>query len=175
MWRERERESRGRKEKGQRRRRALLGQQGMDKHGGRCLQQWGGEAPCKGRGERASRRARRRVLTTDSCVSTVDEPAVSALSSPSPRRDSIKWSPAPAAMAAAAGVLFLFVGHPQKGESSPVDIHTAGEIWVFWRPTQILRETTVCFRVPFEGGCMQTPRTLGTVCVAAASSVSFPE
>ena len=38
--------------------------------------------------------------TTFSCSSTVDEPAFSALSSPSPSRDSIKWSPAPAAMAA---------------------------------------------------------------------------
>ena len=155
MWREREKESRGRKEKGQRRRRALLGQQGMDKHGGRCLQQWGGEAPCKGRGERASRRARRRVLTTDSCVSTVDEPAVSALSSPSPRRDSIKWSPAPAAMAAAAGVLFLFVGHPHKGILG-VDIQRE-RFGFFGDPHKYSAKRLSCFRVPFEGGACKPP------------------
>ena len=38
--------------------------------------------------------------TTLSCTSTVEDPAVSALSSPKPRRLSMRWSPAPAAMAA---------------------------------------------------------------------------
>jgi hypothetical protein len=43
-----------------------------------------------------------RRRTTASWTSTVDDPAVSALSSPSPSRFSIRWSPAPAAMAADA-------------------------------------------------------------------------
>ena len=39
------------------------------------------------------------AFTTFSCMSTVDEPAASADSSPRPSRESMRWSPAPAAIA----------------------------------------------------------------------------